>query len=322
MSTRFIPERTQTLRRGLAAAGVGLALAATTLIASAAEAPQVRFGVQPWPGVTVKSEVAAQLLEAAGYRTKQVRLNTPLTLEGLKNGDLEVALGGWYPVSSSMIDPLVEEGEVTRLQANLSGALSGVAVPEYVHEAGVESMSDLHRYTERFGGRIYGIEAGSTWNTGVKEAIKANRHDLGEWELVASGTTAMLAQVGRATEREDWVAFYGWKPHWMNITYDLYYLKAPEDSPIAHTEATVYTLTPPDLKERHPNVVRFFRNYTVAPQAQSRWIYEHSYQERPEAEVAREWIANNPDAVREWLDGVKTVDGEPAFEAVQAEYDL
>lgn len=314
-------EYAKSLRRGLATAGLAFVLAATSA-AHAGEAPLVRFGVQPWPGVTVKSEVAARLLEAAGYRTEQIGLNTPLTLEGLSNGDLEVALGGWYPVSSSMIDPLVEEGEVIRLEANLSDALSGVAVPEYVHEAGVESMSDLHRHSERFDGKIYGIEAGSTWNTGVKEAIKADRYNLGGWELVPSGTTAMLAQVGRAVSRDEWVAFYGWTPHWMNITYDLYYLKAPEDSRIAHTEATVYTLVPPDLEESHPNVVRFFRNYTVEPETQSRWIFEHSYQERPEDEVAREWIANNPGTVREWLKGVKTVDGEAAFEAVQAAYDM
>lgn len=308
------------LVRGLTAAA--LTLATATGAVQAQESKDVRFGVQPWPGVTVKSEVAAQLLEAAGYDTDTKQLNTPLTLEGLSNDDLDVGLGGWYPVSSSMIDPLVQDGEITRLTANLEGALSGVAVPTYVRDAGVESMSDLNEYADRFESKIYGIESGSTWNTGVKEAIDENRHDLGDWELVSSGTTAMLAQVGRATEREDWVAFYGWRPHWMNITYDLHYLEAPDDSEIAHTEATVYTLTPTDLEERLPNVNRFFSQYKVEPETQSRWIYEHSYQERAEDEVAREWIADNPERVREWLDGVTTVDGESAFEAVKAEYDL
>ncbi len=308
------------LVRGLAAGA--LTLATATGAVQAAESSEVRFGVQPWPGVTVKSEVAAQLLEAAGYGTDTKQLNTPLTLEGLSNGDLDVGLGGWYPVSSSMIDPLVENGEITRLTANLEGALSGVAVPTYVRDAGVESMDDLNKYADRFESKIYGIESGSTWNTGVKKAIKENRHNLGGWELVSSGTTAMLAQVGRATERGDWVAFYGWRPHWMNITYDLHYLEAPDGSEIAHTEATVYTLTATDLEERLPNVHRFFSQYKVEPDTQSLWIYEHSYRERPEDEVAREWIAANPERVREWLDGVTTADGESAFEAVKAEYDL
>jgi glycine betaine/proline transport system substrate-binding protein len=309
-----------TLVRGLAAGA--LTLAATTGMVQAEESKEVRFGVQPWPGVTVKTEVFAQMLEAAGYDVDQKQLNTPLTLEGLSNGDLEAGFGGWYPISSSMIDPLVQDGEIERLSANLEGALSGVAVPTYVRDAGVESMSDLNEYADRFDRKIYGIESGSTWNTGVKEAIKENRHDLGEWELVSSGTTAMLAQVGRATQREDWVAFYGWRPHWMNIKYDMHYLEAPDDSEIAHTESTVYTLTRNGLEADMPNVNRFLSQYSVEPETQSRWIYEHSYNERPEDEVAREWIEANPERVREWLEGIKTVDGEPAFEAVKAEYDL
>lgn len=320
MKVHLRPHFSNSFLHGLTA--VALTLASATSAVQAEESKEVRFGVQPWPGVTVKSEVSAQLLEAAGYETETKQLNTPLTLQGLSNGDLDVGLGGWYPVSSSMIDPLVQEGKIRRLTANLEGALSGVAVPAYVRDAGIESMSDLNEHADQFESKIYGIESGSTWNTGVKEAIKENRHNLGEWELISSGTTAMLAQVGRATERDDWVAFYGWRPHWMNITYDLHYLEAPEGSEIAHTEATVYTLTPMDLEERLPNVNRFFSQYQVKPETQSRWIYEHSYNERPEDEVAREWIAENPERVREWLDGVSTVSGEPAFEAVKAEYDL
>ena len=308
------------LVRGLAAGA--LTLMTATGAVQAEESKEVRFGVQPWPGVTVKSEVSAQLLEAAGYEIDTKQLNTPLTLEGLSNGDLDVGLGGWYPISSSMIDPLVQDGEITRLTANLEGALSGVAVPTYVRDAGVESMSDLNEYADRFEKTIYGIESGSTWNTGVKEAIKQNRHNLGEWALVSSGTTAMLAPVGRATGREAWVAFYGWRPHWMNIKYDLHYLEAPDDSEIAHTESTVYTLTRNGLESDMPNVNRFFSQYRVEPDTQSRWIYEHSYEERAEDEVARDWIAANPERVREWLDGVTTVDGDPAFEAVKAEYEL
>lgn len=308
------------LVRGLAAGA--LTLVTATGAVQAEDSKEVRFGVQPWPGVTVKSEVAAQLLETVGYETDTKQLNTPLTLEGLSNADLDVGLGGWYPISSSMIEPLVEEGKITRLTANLEGALSGVAVPTYVRDAGVESMSDLKDHADRFEKTIYGIESGSTWNTGVKEAIKEDRHGLGDWELVSSGTTAMLAQVGRASEREDWVAFYGWRPHWMNIKYDMHYLEAPEDSEIAHTESTVYTLTRNGLGDDMSNVNRFFSQYQVEPETQSRWIYDHSYRERPEDEVAREWIAENPGRVREWLDGVMTADGESAFEAVKAEYDL
>ncbi len=59
--------------------------------------------------------------------------------------------------------------------------------------------------------------------------------------------------------------------------------------------------------------------YRVAPQMQSRSIHDHGYNGWPEDEVAREWIAENPERVREWLDGVTTVDGESTFGAVKVE---
>lgn len=57
---------------------------------------EVRFGVPPGPGVTVKSEVAAQLMEAMGYETRQNHLAVSVILEGLTGDALEVCLGGGY----------------------------------------------------------------------------------------------------------------------------------------------------------------------------------------------------------------------------------
>src|SRR5699024_3483491 len=115
-----------------------------------ADTSAVKFGIQPWPGVTVKTEVATDILEVLGYETEKLQLNTPFILHGIVSGQVDVALGGWYPISAAMITPLVEEGKLIRLTANLPHALSGMAVPVYVHEAGVDSVEDLSRYADRF----------------------------------------------------------------------------------------------------------------------------------------------------------------------------
>lgn len=302
-------------------AGVCVIVALMLAFGSAYAKPYtVHFGVQAWPGVTVKTEVASQLLDTLGYSTQRQQLNTPFILRGLANGDLDVNLGGWYPISASMITPLVKQGKVVRLTANLPHALSGMAVPTYVHKAGVDSVYDLHRYADRFNHKIYGIEPGSTWNTQVKEAIEANRYNLGGWELVQSSTSGMLVQVGRATSNKKWIVFYGWKPHWMNITYDLYYLRGPKHSPIIHTDATVYTLANPSFIKKHPNLAKFFRQFKINSKIQSHWIYAYSYKKRPLNEVAADWISSHLDIVKKWLRGVTTAEGQPGFQAVKAKY--
>src|SRR5699024_5059922 len=148
-----------------------------------ADTSAVKFGIQPWPGVTVKTEVATDILEVLGYETEKLQLNTPFILHGIVSGQVDVALGGWYPISAAMITPLVEEGKLIRLTANLPHALSGMAVPVYVHEAGVDSVEDLSRYADRFGHKISGNEAGGTWPTQVQELIDADEYGLGDWKV-------------------------------------------------------------------------------------------------------------------------------------------
>lgn len=112
----------------------GFLLSAFAATPAMAELDELRFGVPPWPGVTVKSEVAAQLLETMDYETRQQDLAVSVILEGLSRNDLEIYLGGWYPVQTDMVEPLVADGKVEKVVSNISGANSGLVVPQYVYD--------------------------------------------------------------------------------------------------------------------------------------------------------------------------------------------
>jgi glycine betaine/proline transport system substrate-binding protein len=219
-----------------------------------------------------------------------------------------------------MADPLIEEGSVKVMATNISDAVMGIAVPEYVHEAGVETEADLDEFRDRFNGKIYGIEAGSGFNESISNAISNDRHGLGDWEMVPSSTSGMLTQVGRSIDRKEWIVFLGWEPHWMNVAYDIHYLGAVGDREIADTRSDVLTVANPKLVEKEPEIARFLEQYVVSKDAQSEWVLEYSYNDRDSSDVAAEWIGANLDTVAKWLDGVKTRDGESAIEAVRAAY--
>ncbi|WP_110651231.1 ABC transporter substrate-binding protein [Salinicola peritrichatus] len=284
-----------------------------------ADLDTVRFGVPPWPGVTVKSEIAAQLLQAMGYQTQQNELAVGVILNGLASDDLEVYLGGWYPIEQEMIDPLVADHKVAKVAKNISDANSGLVVPEYVHEAGVDSVADLDRYRDRFDGEIQGIEAGTGINDAILAAIDADKAGLGNWQLRESSTSAMLAYADQKIADKEWVTFVGWEPHWMNVSYDLYYLKDADDSGTADILSTVWTVVPADLESEDANLYRFLSQYRVDIDDQNDWVYQYSHEERPADEVASEWIRGHYDKVAQWLDGVTAKDGEPAIDAVKAE---
>lgn len=304
-------------RAWLAAGGLSLAMLSAP---AAADESTLDFGAQAWPGVTMKTEVAAQILEAMGYETETTNLGSQFIYQGIRTGDIDVSFGAWSPAHKPLVQPLVDDGVAIRLAKNLQGAVQGFAVPKYVWETGIHSVADLSEHGERFGRKIYGIEPGAALSREFREAIEKNYQGLGDWELMTSSTAGMLAQVGRATGREEPIVFHGWKPHWMAVKYDIRFLKDDPNSPVAQIESTVYTIVPTDFPEKHPEVTQFLRRYEVSPETQSQWIYNHSFKENPPDEVAEAWISQNLDTVAGWLEGVKTSDGGSGIEAVREEF--
>ncbi|WP_435106435.1 ABC transporter substrate-binding protein [Arhodomonas sp. AD133] len=286
------------------------AVAAIAISQMTAAAEPVRLGTPPWPGATVKTEVAAQILEHLGYETETVNASTSILLKSISMDQLDAELAVWRPSQSHMLDPLLEEGTAVELARNIEGARYKIAVPKYVWEAGVHSLTDLAEHADKFGRTLYGIEAGNAGNEIMKKAIKDDTYDLDGWRVLPSSVSGMLAEVGKAVEEKRWIAFQAWEPHWMNITYDLKYLADPEG--MWGDKSAVYTAARADLEAERPNVARFLSQMVVPVSTQSQWIYDHSYDDIPAERVAADWIAANDEIVAEWLDGVTTADGEQA----------
>lgn len=288
------------------------------LRATAAE--PIRFAIQAWPGVTVKTQVATRLLDAMGYESDIKSLEPQFVYQGIRTGDVDVSLGAWMPAHKDMLQPLLDEGAAVQYAANLEGAIQGLAVPAYAWEAGVHSVEDLVEHGERFERKIYAIGAGAAMTRAFQDAVAEDYMGLGDWEVIPSSVSGMLSQVQRATSKEEFVVFHGWKPHWMDIRFDIRFLEPDPEKKLAGLETTVYTIVAKGWPETHPQAAKFLKQFKVPPDAQSLWIDGFSRQERPADEVAVEWIKNNMDVVAEWADGVKTADGRPGIEAIRAKF--
>src|SRR5699024_678075 len=127
-------------------------------------------------------------------------------------------------------------------------------------------------------------------------------------------------EVKRATSHHDPIVFHGWKPHWMNIKFDIRYLKDKMDSKIAAIRIDVFTIARPDWKSDHPQVAKFLRQFHVSTKTQSKWIYEISYKKKSADEIAERWITRHMDEVAEWLRGVRTVKGQSARDVVASSF--
>lgn len=280
----------------------------------AAAAPSVRFSTPPWPGVEVETEVVSQIFEAMGYDTETVSAAPTLGIKSVSTGEVDAVLAVWIPSQKSTLEAVMAEGNVAIAGTELDDALYGIVVPQYVWDAGVHSIADLHKYPEKFGQAIYGINAGSDGNLLVADAIKKGTYNLQGWRVVPSTTAAMLAQAQRKVDQHEWVAFLGWRPHWMNVVLDLKYLKDPKK--IWGDSYLIRMIANKEFLQSNPEIAQFLEQFEVTADTQSAWIYKYSFQNIDKAKVAQQWIANHMDTVKSWLQGVEATNGQPAAKAV------
>jgi len=280
----------------------------------AAQDDIINFGYVQWPGVTVKTHVAAKVAEYLGYETEMTAAPETVIFKSLENKDLDVFLGNWLPTMEKTYNEYQKKGVIHNVRVNLEDVVYKTAVPEYVYEAGVKSMSDLKEYADKFGSKIYGLEPGNAGNIVIQDAIKNNRYGLKDWTLQSSSTAGMLSAVQRAVNNDEWIAFNGWKPHYMNLMFDLKYLKDPEG--IWGESDSVYTVVREGYQDENPNFYKFLEQFKVTAPIQNNWINEYQNKERDPEEVAKEWIANNLDIVNQWVFGVKSTDGRMGRKAI------
>jgi glycine betaine/proline transport system substrate-binding protein len=290
---------------------------ATGFGGSAGGEHSVRFVQQPWADLVVETEVAMQVLTELGYETSTQEVSVPLGAEALATGRADVYLGNWWPSQQDVFTEHLDAGAVEVVGTVLEGTEYSPAVPGYVaDQLGVRSLADLDRHADAFGRKIYGIEPGAPGNETISQAIAQDAYGLGDWELVASSTEAMLAEVSRLAAKKEPIVFLGWSPHWMTSEYQLHFLDDPQA--VWPGAGEVRSLARAGLAEADPNLVRFISRITVDTATASDFIRAVDKDGKSPDVVAKEWMQAHPDQLRAWLDGVTSVSGEPAAQVVLA----
>ncbi|WP_251977743.1 ABC transporter substrate-binding protein [Salinicola avicenniae] len=296
--------------------GAGLAFGAVS--PAQADESTIVFGVPAWPGITVKTEIARQLLAPLGYTAQAQEIGLQVIYQGLDTGDVDVFLGAWLPAQNPMLEPLESDGSIQRLATNVTGAQMTLAVPDYVFDAGITSFADLDAHRDEFNGELYGFGAGSAASEIINDAIANDTWGLGDWTLVDTSTVGMLSAAKSHIANEEPIVWVGWTPHWMNLELPMRYLE--DDKNLfgeGNGASDVRTLMASDYAEANPNLVTFFDQFSFSAEEQSWMIQRYGQEEAPMEEVASQWIEAHPARVESMLADVTTRDGAPAWPAVR-----
>ncbi|WP_375689334.1 choline ABC transporter substrate-binding protein [Pseudooceanicola sp. LIPI14-2-Ac024] len=304
------------LNRSIASV-LALALGAGTAMA---DCDEVVFSDVGWTDITATTAATSVILDALGYETDIKVLSVPVTYTALSKGDVDVFLGNWMPTMEADIAPYREDGSVETVQTNLEGAKYTLAVNKAAADLGIDNFAKIAEHADALDGKIYGIEPGNDGNRLIMDMIGQDAFGLKDFEVVESSEQGMLAQVKRATDRDEPIVFLGWEPHPMNANFELTYLEGGDDffGPDLGG-ATVMTNTRKGYAEECPNLGALLDNLVFSLAMENEImgaILDDG--EKPEA-AAKTWLQANPDMWKGWLDGVTTKDGGDAVAAVEAE---
>ncbi|WP_342078481.1 choline ABC transporter substrate-binding protein [Yoonia sp. SS1-5] len=295
------------------------ALAICAAAPALADCDTVTFSDVGWTDITATTAATSVVLEALGYETDIKVLSVPVTYISLAEGDVDVFLGNWMPTMEGDIAPYREAGTVDTVRANLEGAKYTLAVNKAAADMGIADFADLAANADALEGKIYGIEPGNDGNRLIMDMIAANAFDLEGFEVVESSEQGMLAQVDRASGRDEPIVFLGWEPHPMNANFEMSYLTGGDDwfGPNLGG-ATVYTNTTAGYADSCPNVGKLLNNLEFSLAMENEIMGAILNDGEEPSDAAKAWLAANTDAMMPWLDGVTTKDGGDAVEAVKA----
>jgi glycine betaine/proline transport system substrate-binding protein len=256
------------------------------------------------------------VLEALGYTPEVKTLSVPVTYASLKNKDIDAFLGNWMPSMTADIQPYLDDKSVEQLATNLEGAGYGLVVPQYVADAGVKSLADLGANAEKFGGKIYGIEAGNDGNRIIQTMIDDAKNNLSGFTMVESSEAGMLTEAEKAIKNNEWIVFLAWTPHPIMGEMKIHYLDGMGDSGFG--AATVLTNVRAGYAGECPNAGKLLANLKFDLAMEGAMMAPVLKDGADPKETARAWLKANPDAVKPWLEGVTTFDGGDAPAAVSA----
>ncbi|MCL6688447.1 glycine betaine/proline transport system substrate-binding protein [Pseudomonas citronellolis] len=281
------------MMRRLMGLGAGLVLSAAAGLAGAAAKPEITIGyVDGWSDSVATTHVAAEVIrEKLGYPVKLMPVAAGIMWQGVARGKLDAMLSAWLPVTHGAYYEKMKS-QVVDLGVNYPGAKIGLIVPEYVK---ANSIEDLKAMKDDFGSRIVGIDAGAGVMLKTDQAIK----DYGlDYKLVASSGSGMIAELTRAENDKKAVAVTGWIPHWMFAKWKLKFLDDPKK--VYGEEEHVDSVANPALEKKAPEVWALLKKLQWKDGAEIGQVMLAIQDGAKPEEAAKQWVASNPDRVKEW----------------------
>lgn len=255
-----------------------------------------------WARETISTHLLAAILEEVGYNVEVTQVEAGPMFASVADGSSDFHTSAWLPATHASYweqyeDDLVQVTEV------LDKAPLALTVPSYMED--VNSIEDLKDNTElgdSVNWEIIGIDPGAGIMQNTEVVIE--EYGLDQWNVVSSSEAAMLTELRKAIENEEPIIVPLWKPHWIFGVEDLKMLEDPKEIYGGEGDQ-IYTVARKGLEEEAPAAYRVLENYTETYDMVEELMPLVHDEGMDPADVAQQFLDDNPDLLEEWTEGVK-----------------
>ncbi|WP_243545519.1 glycine betaine ABC transporter substrate-binding protein [Pseudodesulfovibrio tunisiensis] len=259
---------------------------------SLAEKPTIKLVSTPYACAITTSNLAAAVLDKAGYKTEILMVSVATMWKALEMGEADATMVAWLPATHGTYYDAVKD-KVVNLGPNTLGARLGWVVPKYVT---IDSITELDANKEKFDNEIIGIAPSAGLMLLSEKALKEYDLDL---ELKESSGAAMTAVLGNRIRENRWVVVTGWSPHWKFGRWDLKYLDDPKG--VLGGPEEIVTLTRKDFPKEHPEAAAILDRIEWDINDMQTVM---NWNEKPDSDPlvnAKKFLDQHPDLLAKWL---------------------
>ncbi|QQK76242.1 ABC transporter substrate-binding protein [Salicibibacter cibarius] len=278
------------------------------------------FAEPEWESIWFHNSVAQIIAEEGyGYATETQTGSSPATLQGLRDGDIDVYLETWIENMQEPYQEGMDAGEIVELSTNFDDNEQGLYVPTFViegdEEEGIEPMApdlesvgDLEEYWEVFEdpdedgiGRIYGSPPGYEAETIVDDMYE--EAGLNEnYNLFSPGSEAALntSLLTAYEDGEPWIG-YNWEPTWIIGLLDMTLLEEEDpDDPFFPSQPVTVTANT-EFAENDEEFVAFLEQYETSSDITGEALHYMEENDADEWEAAEWFLEEYEDLWTEWV---------------------
>lgn len=283
----------------------------------------IKVVLNDWTGQLVSAKIAGELLSEMGYSVEYVSAGALPQLVGLANGNLHVQPEVWDNNVGDIYSKAIEAGDLVVLGELGLDAWQDYLYPAYMEEQcpGLPSHTALWDCAQAFAaaetfpnGRLIAYPA--DWGTMSRDLV--TRIGMPFTAIAGGSEGAMMAELQSAYAAKEPIILMWWAPHWVFANLDLRWIEWNEpggkcDGPdqfaaqdantiCGFEQAKVMKVIWSGVEQQWPAAYRFLELFEQTNADQNAAILEIDQNGRDLDEVVAEWIANNEDRWRPWIE--------------------